>query len=407
MTQSTTLVISDNTSDKNILYVIYFLYIVSAALPVDGNSINYAIHIVMFSVLAVYLFLFREIYNFQYNAVVILLCILLLFVAFLPPVHIETLYFRFFIIKIVLLMLLMSTISMSVQEFSIITNVSYLVFLSLSVLVWLRLIPGYDYGHVNSFMVNVGGMRWETLYGINGSTAGMDAYSGVIFLWNLLIYKGRFKKFFMAVSFFALLLTFRNTPVLALLLAGVVYFFVRNKVIGVTSLLSLIVGFLSVIWILYFSSDELVPFLKSDTTWNEFFWHATHARSSLWVQQFVIFLNDYVWSDYIVGPDLKNMTVSFVRPDGRILHETFNPHNSYLIALYRSSIAFVILFILFLFYTAKTFNRKTFPIIFFIAISAITNSSLLGLENPTFILIMLFIFTYDKFRNGCKRAVLC
>lgn len=396
--------INENSFDKLILFVLYFLFIFSTILPIDGNAANYAIHILILPTLLIYLLMIKQIQTHQYPIVLILFFVALLFISLYPPIQTATLYFRFFVLKIILLSLFMSSTKMSIQNFSHILNVSYLIYLTLSILVWFKVMPGYDYGHVNSFMINIGSLEVETLYGISGSTADIDVYSGLIFLWNLLIYKGKYKYILIFISFTALLLTFRNTPIIALLLTSIVYFLVRNKVFAILSLIGLVIGFSSVIWILYFIPENQVPFLSSDTSWYEFFWYATHARSSLWVQQFMIYLNDYTWYDYIIGPDLKNMTVPFIRPDGYELHETFNPHNSYFIAFYRSSVTTIILFLLFLFYTMKTFSQQTFPLIFFIATSAITNSSLLGLENPTYILIILFIFTQHKFQNKYNKG---
>ena len=397
--------ISESYFDQLILFIIFFLFIVSTILPVDGNALNYAVHIFIFPILIIYLLMIKQIQTKQYHIVLILSFITLLFIAFYPPIQTSTLYFRFFILKIILLSLFMSSTKLNIQNFSYILNLSYLIYLTLSMLVWFKLMPGYDYGHVNSFMINIGSFKIETLYGISGSTADIDVYSGLIFLWNIFIYKGKYKYVLIFISFTALLLTFRNTPIIALILSAIVYFLIRNKVFALLSLVGLIVGFSSVIWLLYFIPDNQVPLLSGNKTWYEFFWYATHARSSLWVQQFMIYLNNYTWYDYIVGPDLKNMTVSFIRPDGHELHETFNPHNSYFIAFYRSSISTIILLLLFLTYAMKTFNRQTFPLIFFIATSAITNSSLFGLENPTYILIILFIFTQNIFPNHHNKGL--
>lgn len=394
--------ITENAFDKLILYLIYFLFIISAALPVDGNDANYVTHILIFGVLFVYLLMTKGIHDQKYHIVVIIFYITLFFVSFYPPVQLENIYFRFFILKIILLTMFMSSISVSLRDFTHVLNLCYLIYLFLSFLAWFKILPGYDYGSVNSFNVNLGGLRIETLYGVSGSTAAIDSYSGLILLWNLLINKGRSKYILMFISFAALLLTFRNTPVVALVLTALIYYFVRNRVVGAASLVVLVVGFLCVVWLLDSVPDDQVPFLSQDITWNEFFWGATHARSSLWVQQFMIYLNEYTWHDYIVGPDLKNMTVSFIRPDGRVLHETFNPHNSYFLALYRSSVMIIMLFLLFLFYAMKTFNRQTFPLLFFIATSAITNASLLGLDNPTYILVILFVFTHDSFQKNYR-----
>lgn len=396
--------IAENTVDKLTLFFIYFLFIFSAALPVDGNAANYVTHVLILGMLFVYLLMIKDIQNKRYHIVVIISYLIILFVAFYPPVQLETLYFRFFVLKIILLTMFMSSTNMSIRNFSHVLNLSYLIYLFLSFLVWFKLVPGYDYESVNSFNVNIGSLKLETLYGVSGSTAAIDSYSGLIFLWNLLINKGRYKYILMFISFAALLLTFRNTPIIALILTAIVYFFIRNRVLGIACLVGLVIGFLGVVWLLNSAPDDQVPLLSQDKTWYEFFWGATHARSSLWVQQFMIYLNEYTWHDYIVGPDLKNMTVSFIRPDGRVLHETFNPHNSYFLALYRSSVTSIILFLLFLFYTMKTFSRKTFLLIFFIATSAITNSSLLGLENPTYILVILFIFTHSGFQSEYRKG---
>lgn len=397
--------IKEKYVDQLILFSIYILFIFSAIMPIEGNALNYAIHILMFPTLILYLLMTKQIQTNKYHIVLVIFLTILLFIAIYPPIQIETLYFRFFVIKIILFSLFIASIKINVKSFSHILNISYLIYLTLSILVWFKLIPGYDYAHVNSFMINIGSLKIETLYGISGSTADIDVYSGLIFLWNIFIHKGKYKYVLIFISFMALLLTFRNTPIIALILTSIVYFFIRSRIFAGMSLIGLVFGFLSVVWLLYFIPDDQVPFLSGNKSWYEFFWYATHARSSLWVQQFIIYLNDYTWYDYIVGPDLKNMTVSFIRPDGHELHETFNPHNSYFIAFYRSSVSTVILFLLFLFYTMKTFNRQTFPLIFFIATSAITNSSLFGLENPTYLLIILFIFTQKELQNKYNKGL--
>lgn len=396
--------LAENAFDKLVLFAIYFLFIFSAMLPMSGNAANYVATILILGMLFVYLLMIKDIQNKRYQIVIILSYVILLSVAFYPPVQLETLYFRLFVLKVVLLTMFMSSTKMSVQSFSYVLNLSYLIYLFLSLLVWFKLVPGYDYASVNSFNVNIGSLKFETLFGISGTTAAIDSYSGLIFLWNLFVNKSRYKYILMFISFAALLLTFRNTPIVALILAVIVYFFIRNRVLGIASLVGLVIGFLSVVWLLNSVPDAQVPFLPMDKTWNEFFWAVTHARSSLWAQQFMIYLNDYTWHDYIVGPGLTKLTVPFVKPDGQILHETFNPHNSYLLLLYRSSVTSIILFILFLAYTMKTFSRRTFPLIFFIATSAITNSSLLGLQNPTYLLVILFIFTHTRLQGEYKKG---
>lgn len=383
--------------DLFFLVLINGLFVVGSLVPVDGNEVNYILTIVFCSLAVIYLLYFKRIDLFYYNPVLLLVLILLLMIVLFPVLHKHELYIRFFVIKLIILIFFFKTSSIDVKQYTKVINLTYVFYLFFSLLAWLGLLPSIYNTSVNSFIVNIGGYNVETLYGIEGSTANIDAYSGVIFLWNLIVSKEKHRSLIIILSLSALVLTFRGTPVIGVIGGLGVYFVVRTRLLAFISLVGVMIALIIALVLAHLYPSEQVFFLSEEKSWDMLLWQVTHARSSLWVNQLHLYFYDFTWYNYIYGPDLKDMMSYFTRPDGLELEESYNPHNSYLTILFRSTMVFIILYTGFIYYSVKTFSKKTFPLLFFISLTALTNSSIFGLGNPIYILIVLYaILGYEN-----------
>lgn len=85
------------------------------------------------------------------------------------------------------------------------------------------------------------------------------------------------------------------------------------------------------------------------------------------------------------------MSVDFICGDGRLHKDSYSSHNTYLAMLFRSTAMFVIFCELFLFGVFWQTRRNTFPVLFFISIVAYANAGIIGLQNPAYLLVCLFL----------------
>lgn len=120
-------------------------------------------------------------------------------------------------------------------------------------------------------------------------------------------------------------------------------------------------------------------------------WKATHARSSIWLGQIDYYLTHFQFADFFYGPLDERMTVDFIDGEGRFHKDSYNPHNTYLALLFRSSVMFAIFYALFLWGVFRRARRNTFPVLFFVSIVAYTNASIIGLQNPAYLLVVMFL----------------
>ncbi len=398
--------LKDDTVMLGILYYLQFAFIAASLISVDGNVAFYAGSL-SFLLIALFVLIYRVGRRGAINLRYLFLCCLLALPLILVPVDKHNIYMRIFTLELLLLLYLFSEFKLSVAAFSKCINTAYLVYLGLSVINWLGLVTLVPHGSENSFMMKLGGMTIETLFGVGGSTADIDSYSGLILIWNFFVNKnGRFRHAMIAISAFAMLMTFRFTPIVALLSAFLIYLFIFNRVLALLAVLVPALGFAGVLLLLHVEPTTLVPFIKPSMDWYTLLWKATHARSSIWVGQVHFYLTEFNWADFIYGPLDERMTVDFIDGDGRVHKDSFNPHNTYLAMLFRSTLLFALFYMLFLWAVARRSRKSTFPVIFFISIVAYTNSSIFGVQNPTYLLVLLYVLVglrRGKFRHHPTR----
>lgn len=383
------------------LCYLQFAFIAASLTGIDGNTAFYA-GVGSFLLLGFFLLIYRLGTGGTINIRYLLLCCVLAGPLILMPVEKYNIYMRLFTLELLLLIYLFSEFKLSVAIFSKCINIAYLAYFSLSLVSWLGLVTLVPHGAANSFMINVGGMTVETLYGVGGSTADIDSYSGLILIWNFFVNKnGRYRYLMMAVSTFAMLMTFRMTPLVALLVAFLTYLFVVNRFLALLALLLPALVFAATLLLLHFEPGARVPFITPSMDWYTLMWKATHARSSIWIGQMYYYLTTFNLSDFLLGPLDERMTVEFVDGDGRVHSESYNPHSTYLAMLFRSTVIFALFYLLFLLAVARRSRKSTFPVIFFISIVAYTNATILGVQNPTYLLVLLYVLIglpRDKFR---------
>lgn len=235
---------------------------------------------------------------------------------------------------------------------------------------------------VNAFRIDLNGFEFYTLFGVEGSTAFIDSYSGLVFIINILLNNDRrAKKFYGGMSLFALLWTTRMTPLVATVVSFAYYYFLPIGLFYV--LISfVVVQFGLAIWLQ--SQPDPIKF---------FFATITHNRSLIWTQHVEIFLESLNLKEFFLT------TYSDERYNIKVYgHErsTFNPHNSYFLLLYNSVIGFLFLCYLFLKKAFYVSNDRFKTIIFFILVAAITNSKVIGLGNPVYLILIAFIFNYSE-----------
>jgi len=232
------------------------------------------------------------------------------------------------------------------------------------------------------------------MYGFEGSTAHIDSYSGVVFIINLFLNKSADRYLFSIFSFLIMLWTTRMTPIVATVLSIPMFFIVRRKITGLLFIILPMIFFMWLIYALvykdyYVSYGGLPPLpLKAIAG------YLTHSRAYFWEQQMNYLLNNYTFKDYLFGRFDDNFVFRVFIGDYR---EGINPHNTYLYLFYRSPLLFILFYSLMLYYIFKTFDRRTYPVIFLILVSAYTNFSIIGIYNPIFIYVLLFmIVKYNK-----------
>lgn len=357
----------------------------------DGNSVFY-IMAVPFILMGASFAGLRLIARGSIRVGVLLFFLLVGGFLFFYPVEKANLYIRIFTVEMLLLVYFFSEIKIDLSRFTKFLNTTYVFYFLFSVAIWSGVLPANTSIEKNTFLINVGGFNFETLYGLGGSTADIDSYSGLVLIWNVFVNKVKRSSYGMiALSSLAMLMTFRMTPIVALVLSFLIYFVVVNRVLAFLAIILPALGFVSALLALNYSPTFIVPFVGHNMDWYTLMWKATHARSSIWLGQIHYFINEFTFSDYIFGSLDERMTVDFVDGDGRVHKDSYNPHNTYLSLLFRSSLFFSLFYILFVAAVARRSRKVTFPVVFYISIVAYTNASVLGLQNPMYLLVLLYV----------------
>ncbi len=259
-------------------------------------------------------------------------------------------------------------------------NITYLFYLSLSILVSFHIIPaGFDPGHdiLNQFDALLGESELKTLVGFGGSTADIDSYSVVVCLYNILLNSNfKYKVWMSIISGLAVILTFRFTPLLSAIFALFIVLSKNKRYLQLSRTIYLTLISMSFLVLLAFSHIDDLLFL------------VTHGRSEIWS----IYVN-IMWKDtfdkFLFGYREAHLPLISVS----IWQEEFsNAHSSFLRIFMHWGIFVYVVFILYLLHLYfKTNNRKIIYLQSVIFTAAITNMNIFWNDNPIYFFILFYI----------------
>ena len=379
------------------LYFLFLSFIVSTIFSIgrDDNILYYLFSVIGLSGILFTILFVKSNFFFKFNS---LDAIFLISISSLIGLGV---LFRYEPMGIVLLLLFLSLvyyfkiIKLSVVQFLKVVNITYLIYLLLSIISYSGLILAQEPGDLNSFFKDYGFISFETLYGLEGSTAAIDSYSGLIILINLFLNIRRTKYLIITIALFALLWTTRFTPIIMFFFSIISYAVVRNRFVAVFALSSIFIAFFSFSFLEIFYPNE--TFFIKDIP-NSIILHiATHGRTFIWSEQLQSIVNNFNWLDFLIG-NYKYAEVLIPWGEGA----TSNSHNSFFSLFFRIGVAAIFMIIFFIRKVFYNFDRRTFPIIFGIFLSATTNGTVFYVGNPIFLLVLIYLTYFYKEYNIVK-----
>jgi len=272
-------------------------------------------------------------------------------------------------------------------------NNTYALYVFVSMIVYF-LLPNTLYQLADHFenYVEIGPVKYLVFHSIEGGASTIDSYSALILVCNLFLVQKNttYNRFFIFLSVIMIIYSLKMTPLFALLLSLLSYVFIRNKYISIIFILFILSAFITVLTYLFID-----PIVSKGIHFSSFMYVATHARSMIWVQQLKIFSNTYSIRDYIFGHYTSELfTVKAFQLNGYQKNDTYeNPHNTYLLLLYKAPVLFIIYYLNYLKLIFTGFERKSFVIISFISIACLSNSSLISLGNPVYIIMITYLLS--------------
>tara|TARA_B100000795_G_C22786354_1_gene434805 strand:+ start:1045 stop:2160 length:1116 start_codon:yes stop_codon:yes gene_type:complete len=286
-------------------------------------------------------------------------------------------------------------IKLSVVRLLRVVNITYLFYLLLSIISYSGLIFAQEPDALNSFIKEYGFISFETLYGLEGSTASIDSYSALIILVNLFLNKKLSRYMMIIIALFALLLTTRFTPIIMFLFSIISYVVVRNRILAVLAISSIFLGFFSFSFLEMFYPNEsfFIENIPNSVILNV----ATHGRTFIWSEQLESIANNFNGLDFLIG-NYKYAEVLIPWGEG----STSNSHNSFFSLFFRIGIAAIFMILFFIRKIFYNFDRRTFPVIFGIFLSATTNGTVFYVGNPVFLLVLIYLTYFYKEYNIVK-----
>lgn len=380
------------------LYALFFAFILSCILSInrDDNVMYY-----LFSLIVVIIILFGIGFSkskafFRFNA---LDAIFLSAISILMSL---SLLLRFEPMGMILLLLFLSmiiyfkVIMLSMRRLLRIINITYLLYLILSIISYSGIFLAQEGSLINSFFIDYGFISFETLYGLEGSTASIDSYSTLVLLLNIFLNRGLIKYIIIFITLIVVLWTARLTPIVMFLFSIGSFFFVRNRFIAIFLLTSIFIAFFAFTFIeLYYPHED--SFVKGIP--NTLLLHiSTHGRTFIWAEQFKSISDNFGVVDYLIG----NYKYAEVLIPWGAEGPYANSHNSFFHLFFRIGIAAIFMIIFFIRKVFYNFDRRTFPIIFGIFLSATTNGTIFYVGNPVFLLVLIYLTYFYKDYNIIK-----
>jgi len=379
------------------LYFLFLSFIVSAILSIgrDDKLLYYLFCLIGLSAIYFIVLLLKSKAFFKFSS---LDAIFLISISSLVSLG---MLLRFEPMGIVLLLLFLSLVyyfkifKLSVVKLVKVVNITYLIYLLLSIISYSGLIFSQESDSLNSFVKDYGFVSFETLYGLEGSTAAIDSYSALVILLNLFLNKRLAKYLIIVIALFALVWTTRFTPIVMFFLSVISYAVVRNRFAAVFAISSIFLGFFMFSFLEMFYPNE--SFFIKDIPNSVILHIATHGRTFIWSEQLQNIANNFNGLDFLIG-NYKHAEVVIPWGEG----VTSNSHNSFFHLFFRIGVAAIFMVIFFIRKVFYNFDRRTFPVIFGIFLSATTNGTTFYVGNPVFLLILIYLTYFYKGYNIIK-----
>jgi len=379
------------------LYFLFLSFIVSALFSIgrDDMMLYYLFSVIGSSAILFTILLVKSNIFFKFNSLDAI------FLISISSLIISSMLLRFEPMGIVLLLLFLSLvyyfkiIKLSLVQLLKVVNITYLIYLFLSISSYSGLIFAQEPVTVNSFIKDYGLISFETLYGLEGSTASIDSYSALVILLNIFLSKKSSRYFIIMIAFFALLWTTRFTPIIMFLFAIISYVVIRNRVSAVLAMISIFLAFFGFTFLEMFYANKsfFIASIPNSVILNS----ATHGRTFIWSEQLQSITNNFNWLDFLIG-NYKYAKVLIPWGEGA----TSNSHNSFFSLFFRIGVAAIFMIIFFIRKVFYNFDRRTFPIIFGIFLSATTNGTVFYVGNPIFLLVLIYLTYFYKEYNIVK-----
>ncbi len=379
-----------------ILYYLYFSFFLTVFL-INRKSLGVQYFFNLTDIVLLIsgcLFLKKDSEN-KWNLVILIAIILFSFLSILKGTHINT---PILYLKIYLIFIFFKLYSFTVYDIINFFNKTYFVYTIISLIVY-HTVPTLFYSLADHELnyVDLGFTKYLVFHSIEGGASTIDSYSALIFLSNIFLIKDKNKKhyFFIFLSLLMIIYSLKMTPLVGLIAGVLTYYLIRNKYSSLIYLLFILTAFIIALNLLFINPKVYGPIRFSSVMYV-----VTHARSMIWVQQLEILVKTYTLKDYFFGNFTSELFSVKAYQLGGFEKNVYydNPHNTYLLLFFKAPLLFIIYYMKYLNLIFKQFNRRTFVIISFIGIACLSNSSLISLGNPVYLIILAFLLTHQEFK---------
>lgn len=387
-----------------VLYLIYSIFLLSSFFLSRSSMISmYAGNLTIICVLLSYLLIFHQKERIKFSLGELSLFFFTFSIISFFLIRQVDVFTVLFYTKLVLLLLFFKYARVDRNEFISFLNSTYLIYCLISLLFYFDIVPFKIYQKWDhpTMYINLGFFKYFMFYGLEGNTSFIDSYSGFIVLINIFLNSSRFKRFYISLSLFFLFWSLKLTPVAGVLASVTIFVFIRRSV---SAFILVLIGNLIFVLVIIMLVNHYDPLNLQVSFW-QLMYVATHARSMIWEQQIIIMLEKYTFYNYLFGGyDSEVFSIPSLQLWGEETGNYYdNPHNSYLILFFRSPILFLVYYFSLVIKILSRFRRKEFVLVVYVLIICYTNSTILGLQNPIYILFLVHILTlYEPNKSNHK-----
>lgn len=293
-------------------------------------------------------------------------------------IHKQFNLYPFLLLTFVSLYYFFLTYKVKAKTLLIITNLTFLIFLFFSILLYTRVIPAPQ--KLNMFTYNILGLKLTTFIGLYGGTASIDSFAMLVAVINVLHGSGK-KRYVMAfIAFFSSVATLRFTPYLIIILPLVSLYITKRQPFLTQRILVLIffLSFLIPTIITSIFHYDLLDFVIN---------RGLNGRAFLWRDMLELYQEKSL-VDRLFGFGKSN---DFIVKTWYF--EVDNPHSVYLASLINYGIFIFMIFVIVVMKKIPRLLYKYKFVVIAILSAGIGNSVLIGFQNFAITIWLLYSLT--------------